>query len=138
MAHRPVSGSMEVVVPPSRPAEANNYSRAVSRATSLQRVAGALRSPNRNRPRHHFGQSTDRSAAVQASRWREVDTAASFFLNNSHFCFPSGRTFLDSRAVRALSEVTVLCPFLHERFRLWQGGDRSVGGPFPSTPEQWR
>src|SRR5690349_9745026 len=36
-------------------------------------------------------------------------------LNDSHFVFPQDVLPPDSRAVRALSGVTVRCPFLHER-----------------------
>jgi len=67
----------------------------------------------KKRTKHgHSGQSTDRSAAVWASRWREVASTAS---KRQSLCFPAGGTFPDSRAVRALSGVTVLCPFLHEQ-----------------------
>ena len=67
----------------------------------------------KKRTKHgHSRQSTDRSAAVQASLWREVASTAS---STKSLCFPAGGTSPDSRAVRALSAVTVRCPFLYEQ-----------------------
>src|SRR5579872_1921700 len=56
----------------------------------------------------HCGQSTDRSAAVEASRWREVATAASY---DSHFCFPQealSRQPSSPCLVRSVRDLSVL------------------------------
>jgi len=68
------------------------------------------------------GQSTVTTVKARTARlrWRHRAGARSLppglaYLTDSICCLPAGGTFPDSRAVRALSVVTVLCPFLPGR-----------------------
>src|SRR5579872_8898 len=69
--------------------------------------------PMKKRTKHgHFGQSTDRSAAGEGvPRGKQSDCR----LRRGGSDLAPARCLPDSRAVRALSEVTVLCPFLDRR-----------------------
>jgi len=68
--------------------------------------------------RGHGGQGTDRSAAGK-SAWCGKTKRLSFDNNSSgRSDLAQGRGRHGSRAVRALSDVSALCPFLHERMSL--------------------
>src|SRR5579872_3637254 len=65
--------------------------------------------------RGHSGQNADRSAARAATRWQELASAACVCTSNRFWLPPQQLPSPCSRAVRALSWVSALCPFLHER-----------------------
>ena len=85
--------------------------------------------------RGHGGHGTDRFAAGK-SAWRGKTKRLSFDNNSSgRSDLAPGRGLPGSRAVRALSDVSVLCPLLHGRRRRNLRRPNSGGSP-PRAPVQ--
>ena len=85
--------------------------------------------------RGHSGQSTDRSGAGGSRLLRKQPNAIAVTNTRGRSDLLPARCPPRSRAVRALSGVTVLCPFLHERRSLTRrlGSLRARSRRCPST-----
>src|SRR5579872_649903 len=71
--------------------------------------------------RGHGGQGADRSAAGQASPWREVASAAAVVVKRQSFCFPH-------QALSPAAERSAPCPPCPRLVRFFMGVDAGISG----------